>query len=81
MLRAPFINMLEAGMKNGSGLLVAACMGHVSKGSKKDSECIAKLFIPHMERICPDKTRCVNFYISSSMSHIQCPLIWGHYSH
>ena len=59
-LRIPYINILAAGVHNDAGLLdIADCSGHVAKGYKKDAEYIAKLFIPHMEQLDPDKTRYV----------------------
>ena len=59
-LRIPYINILAAGVHNDAGLLdIADCSGHVAKGYKKDAEYIANLFIPHMERLDPDKTRYV----------------------
>ena len=59
-LRIPYINILAAGVHNDAGLLdIADCSGHVAKGYKKDAEYIAKLFLPHMERLDPDKTRYV----------------------
>lgn len=59
-LRIPYINILAAGVHEDAGLLdIADCSGHVAKGYKKDAEYIAKLFLPHMERLDPDKTRYV----------------------
>lgn len=59
-LRIPFINILAAGVHNDAGLLdIVDCSGHVAKGYKKDAEYIAKIFLPHMERLDPDKTRYV----------------------
>lgn len=60
ILRTPFINILAAGVHNEAGLLdIADCTGHMAKGFKKDAEYIAKLFIPHMERLDPEKNRYV----------------------
>ena len=55
-LWTPFVNMLAAGTNNEAGLIaIADYTKHVAKGSKKDSECIAKFFVPHMERLDPGK--------------------------
>ena len=50
-LRIPYIHILAARVHNKAGLLdIADCLGHVVRGFKK-------LFIPHLERLDPDKTR------------------------
>ena len=60
ILRTPLINILAAGVHNEAGLLdIANCTGHMAKGFKKDAEYIAKLFIPHMQRLDPEKNRYV----------------------
>ena len=59
--KIPYFNILGAGVHNDAGLIdIADCSGHVAKGYKKDAEYIAKLFIPHMEQLDPDKTRYVS---------------------
>ena len=58
-MRALFVNTLVAGVNDEAELLdISECTGHVSKGFKKDGECIAKFFTTHMERLDPEK-RCV----------------------
>ena len=70
MLCTPFINALIEGVHNEAGLLdIADYSGHVTKGFKKDSERIAKFFVPHIERLDPDKKYALfnafNFFLSS----------------
>lgn len=56
--KIPYFNILAAGVHNDAGLIdIADCSGHVAKGYKKDAKYIAELFIPHMERLDPNKTR------------------------
>ena len=65
-LRALFVNTLVTGVHDEAGLLdIADCVWCVAKSIKKDTECITKFFVHHMERLDPDKIRCVNFPISS----------------
>ena len=60
ILRRPLINILGAGVHNHATLLeIADCTGHVAQGYEKCAEYIAKLFIPHMERLDKQKSRYV----------------------
>ena len=60
-LRAPFINKLTAGVHDEAALLdIDDCTGNVTKGFKKDAEDIAKLLIPHMEMLDPEKQGALN---------------------
>ena len=66
ILRCPLINILGAGVHNHAALLkIADCTGHVAQGYKKDAEYIAKLFIPHMERLDKEKKRYVTSVFNS----------------
>ena len=58
IIKRPLINILCSGINNHAALLdVADCSGHVAEGNKKDAAYIAKLFLPHMEKLDAEKTR------------------------
>ena len=60
ILRTTFLTILAAGSHDEAGLIgIANCVEHVAKGFKKDAEHIDKFFVPHIERIDPEKRRCV----------------------
>lgn len=56
--KRPLFNVLATAMYMPPTVLaVHDCSEHLSKGGKKDAEYIAKVFIPHMEKLDPMKNR------------------------
>ena len=54
--RNPKINLLCSGVHNPCAVLdIADCSGHMSRGGKKDAAYIARLFIPIMKMLDPQK--------------------------
>lgn len=50
--RMPLINLLAAGVHNPSAVLdIADCTKRMAEGKKKDGDYIAKLFVPHVEKL------------------------------
>lgn len=55
-LKYPLMNVLASGVHNNNALLeIVDCSGHVAKGNKKCAVFIANCFIPHLERLDPEK--------------------------
>jgi hypothetical protein len=54
--RNPKMNLLCAGVHNPCAVLdIADCSGHMSRGGKKDAAYIARLFLPIMRKLDPEK--------------------------
>ena len=54
--RNPKTNILCSGIHNAAAVLdIVDCSGHMSKGGKKDAAYLARLILPHMKKLDPDK--------------------------
>ena len=54
----PLLNVLASGKNLPATVLeIVGCSGHLSNGGKKDSIFVAKVFLPHLLKLDPCKTR------------------------
>jgi hypothetical protein len=54
--RNPKMNILCSGIHNAAAVLdIVDCSGHMSRGGKKDAAYVARLILPHMKKLDPNK--------------------------
>lgn len=72
--KTPLLNILAAGVDGSNNacctLEIVDATGHMSSGGKKDAEYIAKLFLPHMKRLDPDR-RLIDLIFFDGASNVQ----------
>ena len=69
--KRPLFNVLASGFYSPATVLgICDCSSHLAKGGKKDAEYIAKLFLPHMQKLDPKKNN-LDAYIVDGASNVQ----------